>query len=51
MPKQLHHYDLHVWLFEDNPAGLFGETNPNVKCIGKWPYALMGGPPKIVPRQ
>lgn len=47
-PKRLHHYDLHVWLFKENPAGLFAETNPNVNCIGK-PYAHRSEHPKIVP--
>src|SRR2546428_713963 len=22
LPKELHHYDLHVWLWKENPAGL-----------------------------
>ena len=26
------HYDLHVWLWEDNPYGLFTTWNPNVVC-------------------
>ena len=26
------HYDLHVWLWKDNPAGLFAPFNPNVSC-------------------
>jgi hypothetical protein len=26
------HYDLHVWLWEDNPSGTFAEWNPNVSC-------------------
>lgn len=26
------HYDLHVWLYEDNPRGLFAPFNPNVSC-------------------
>ena len=26
------HYDLHVWLWERNPAGLFAQYNPNVSC-------------------
>jgi hypothetical protein len=34
MPAALHHYDLHVWLFKPNPAGLFNSTNPDVKCEG-----------------
>ena len=26
-------YELHVWLWRDNPDGLFARTNPNVPCI------------------
>ena len=26
------HYDLHVWLFDSNPAGLFAPWNPSVHC-------------------
>ena len=26
------HYELHVWLYEDNPAGLFAQFNPRVDC-------------------
>ncbi|HEU0310360.1 MAG TPA: hypothetical protein VFR36_03965 [Sphingomicrobium sp.] len=26
------HYDLHVWLYRDNPNGLFAQFNPNVSC-------------------
>ena len=26
------HYDLHVWLYEDNPAGMFTGFNPAVSC-------------------
>jgi hypothetical protein len=26
------HYDLHVWLYRHNPAGLFAAWNPNVHC-------------------
>ncbi len=51
MPKELHHYDLHAWLFDDNPAGLFSDTNPNVKCVGKRPYALLEKPPPTVPHK
>lgn len=32
MPHELAHYDLHVWLWKKNPAGLFAPTNPDVKC-------------------
>jgi hypothetical protein len=48
MPKELHHYDLHVWLFKENPAGLFHVVNPDVICDGK-PYALLEEPPPEVP--
>jgi hypothetical protein len=26
------HYDLHVWLYRDNPAGVFAQFNPDVSC-------------------
>jgi len=26
------HYDRHVWIFRENPAGLFAQFNPNVSC-------------------
>jgi hypothetical protein len=39
MPSDLAHYDLHVWLFKDNPEGMFAPTNPAVKCTG-YSYAL-----------
>jgi hypothetical protein len=26
------HYDVHVWLFEDNPSGFFAPFNPNLSC-------------------
>jgi len=31
-PQMPVHYDLHVWLYEDNPRGLFAPWNPNVTC-------------------
>ena len=49
MPDELHHYDLHVWLFKANPAGMFSPINPAVKCAGKTGYALMEEPPRTVP--
>ena len=27
-------YGLHVWVWRDNPDGLFAETNPRVSCAG-----------------
>lgn len=50
MPKGLHHYDLHVWLWKDNPAGLFAPTNPNLKCP-KAPYSFAEAAPRIVPHK
>ncbi|OQW55345.1 MAG: hypothetical protein A4S17_06455 [Proteobacteria bacterium HN_bin10] len=26
------HYDRHVWLYRDNPNGMFAQFNPNVDC-------------------
>lgn len=26
------HYDLHIWLFEHNPAGLYAQWNPALSC-------------------
>ncbi len=26
------HYDLHVWLWQDNPNGMFAQWNPDVTC-------------------
>jgi hypothetical protein len=31
-PGQPEHYDLHVWLWQGNPDGIFAEFNPNVSC-------------------
>ena len=28
------HYDLHVWLFEHNPSGLYAQWNPALSCAG-----------------
>ncbi len=32
LPAELHHWDLHVWLWKDNPNGLMHPTNSSVKC-------------------
>lgn len=48
MPRELHHYDLHVWLFKTNPAGMYNPTNPSVKCP-KTGYSIKDQPPKLVP--
>jgi hypothetical protein len=31
-PGQPPHYDLHVWIWQANPSGMFAMFNPNVKC-------------------
>ena len=48
MPKGLHHYDLHVWLWKDNPAGTFSPTNPALKCP-KGGYSFAESAPKLAP--
>ncbi len=41
MPVSLHHWDLHVWLWKDNPAGVFTSTNPAIKCPRRG-YTIQG---------
>lgn len=31
-PIQVPHWSLHVWLYENNPAGMFTPLNPNISC-------------------
>jgi hypothetical protein len=31
-PLPIAHWSLHVWMYEDNPNGLFAPFNPNVSC-------------------
>jgi hypothetical protein len=45
MPEGLSHYDLHVWLFKDNPNGVFHATNPTVSC-GNYDYRFAEDAPK-----
>ena len=40
IPKEFVHYDLHIWLFKDNPLGMFSPTNPDVSCDG-FDFALL----------
>ena len=40
MPAALRHYDLHVWLWKDNPKGMFTSTNANVKCATTDAYTI-----------
>ena len=48
MPHELNHYDLHVWLWKKNPAGLFAPTNPDVKCP-RSAYTFQETAPRLVP--
>ena len=48
MPHELKHYDLHVWLWKKNPAGLFSPTNPAVKCPDG-AYTFKETAPALVP--
>lgn len=47
MPTELHHYDLHVWLWKNNPAGVYSSTNPAIKCP-KTGYSFAETAPKMV---
>ena len=35
------HYDRHVWLYRDNPRGVFAPFNPNVRCDAHKPSNQM----------
>ena len=47
MPDGLHHYDLHVWLWKNNPEGVFSPTNPAVKCPATG-YSFTEAAPKMI---
>ena len=47
LPKELHHWDLHVWLWKDNPNGLFHPTNAAVTCP-PGPYTIQDHPPSMI---
>lgn len=48
LPAELHHYDLHAWIFKHNPKGMFSAVNPDVKCP-EGRYTFLEEPPKILP--
>jgi hypothetical protein len=48
IPKEYVHYDLHAWLFKNNPLGMFAPTNPNVSCNG-YDFSLLEKPTKMMP--
>jgi hypothetical protein len=50
LPKEFVHYDLHAWLFKENPHGVFAPTNPSVNCTG-YDFELLEHPTKIVAEQ
>lgn len=39
------HYDLHIWLFEHNPSGLYAQWNPALSCstAGTFHVRQLGG--------
>jgi len=47
LPADLHHWDLHVWLWKENPNGLFHPTNSTVTCP-EGPYTFVESPPTMV---
>jgi len=47
IPREFAHYDLHAWLFKENPLGLFAATNPEVKCDG-YDFSLAEHATKLV---
>ena len=55
IPKDYVHYDLHAWLFKNNPLGMFAPTNPDVSCkdsdfaLLEMPTRMMPGPWESVP--
>ena len=49
MPADLHHWDLHVWLYKNNPNGMFSPTNSAVKCpTTGYGYTFKDEAPKMV---
>ncbi len=50
MPEGTHHFDLHVWLWKSNPAGVFSPTNATVTCP-KSAYSFAEAAPKLVPHK
>jgi hypothetical protein len=48
IPKEYVHYDLHAWLFKNNPLGMFAPTNPDVSCKDS-DFSLLERPTKMMP--
>ncbi|MBS3650382.1 hypothetical protein KEU06_17340 [Pseudaminobacter sp. 19-2017] len=47
IPQGFHHYDLHAWVFKDNPNGMFSPTHPDVTCKD-YEFSLLEMPTKMV---
>lgn len=47
LPVELHHWDLHVWLWKDNPNGMMHATNSTVSCPNG-PYTFHEAATKMV---
>jgi hypothetical protein len=45
IPQGFVHYDLHAWLFKDNPLGMFSPTNPG-RDLRRLRLRLAGAPDK-----
>ena len=41
MPASLRHWDLHVWLWKENPAGVYSPTNPALRCPPRSPNTVL----------
>lgn len=48
MPPEAHHWDMHVWLWKDNPNGMFSPTNAAVHCPRGGRYTVAGDAPRVV---
>ncbi|AZO00039.1 hypothetical protein EJ066_24540 [Mesorhizobium sp. M9A.F.Ca.ET.002.03.1.2] len=48
IPKEFVHYDLHAWLFKENPNGMFSPTNPTVEC-SEAEFPMLEKPTKMMP--
>jgi hypothetical protein len=47
IPKEFVHWDLHAWIFKDNPLGMFEATNPKVNCKG-YAHELLEKPTRMM---
>jgi hypothetical protein len=47
IPQGFHHYDLHAWLFKENPNGMFSPTHPDITCEDA-EFSLLEMPTKLV---